>query len=134
MVAKKKGEMTDYMNQAVALVGQYIPPDPGLIQYSKETNNIQVSSPDAQGVVSIDIPNFIKSGDMLAGMLNLAENNIVSININTHLDSDKDVITLAVTFSQLGDGTSYAGRSVLDAPSKQISVLVENSGYSPVGQ
>ena len=131
VVANKKEEMSDYMKKAVALIGQYVPPDPALIQYSKQTNKIQVTPPDASGVVGINIPDFIKAGDLLAAMLNAANNNIVSVNITTHLDSDKDVITMAVTFSQLGDGTSYSSRSVLDAKSKNINVMVENSGYKP---
>ena len=132
IVANKKEEMTDYMQQAVALIGLYVPPDPGLIQYSKETNNIKVTPPDQNGVVRINIPNFLKSGDLLSGGLNAMNNSITDINVSTYVDSANDVVTLAVTFSQLNDGTSYAGRSVLNAPSKNINVLVETSGYRPL--
>jgi len=39
------------------------------------------------------------------------------------------VITLAVGFNQLPDGTTYASQTILDSKSKQIKVVVENSGH-----
>lgn len=132
IVANKKEELTDYMQQAVATIEQYVPPNPELIKYSKETNNIQVTPPNQSGVLRVNIPNFIKAGDLLSGGLNALNNSITDINVSTYVDDPKDAVTLAITFSLLPDGTSYTGRSVLDAKSKNITVVVENSGYRPL--
>ena len=51
--------------------------------------------------------------------------------MSTYLDSPEDPVTLDVRFAQLADGASYAERLVLEAPAKQVSVSVENSGYRP---
>ena len=131
IVAHKKEELTDYMKEAVALIEQYVPPDPELIQFSKATNNIQVTPPNQSGVLRVNIPNFIKTGDLLSGGLNVLNNSIADINVSTFVDSPKDVVTLAVNFSTLPDGTSYSGRTVLDAQAKDVKVVVENSGYRP---
>ena len=56
-------------------------------------------------------------------------NAILAVNVSTWLESQKDGITLAVGFSKLHDGTSYASRTILDARSKDIKVVVENSGH-----
>lgn len=132
IIAKKTGEMTDYMKQAVSLVHQYVPPDPALIAYSKDTNKVAVDPIEPNRVVRVSFRDFIKAGDLLAATLNLQSNAILDVNVSTWLESQKDGITLAVGFSQLPDGTSYSSRSILDAKSKQIKVVVENSGHRPL--
>lgn len=132
IIAKKTGEMTDYMKQAVSLVHQYVPPDPALIAYSKDTNKVAVDPIEPNRVVRVSFRDFIKAGDLLAATLNLQSNAILDVNVATWLESQKDGITLAVGFSQLPDGTSYSSRSILDAKSKQIKVVVENSGHRPL--
>lgn len=132
VVANKKEELTEYMKAAVDLVGQYVPPNPDLIKYSKETNNIKVEQVEPNKVIRLSFPDFIKKGDMLSATLNLVSNSIVDVNISTYLESEKDKITLSVVFSQLNDGTNYAGKTTLSAPEKNIVVAVENSGYRPL--
>ena len=132
IIAKKKGEMTDYMKQAASLVHQYVPPDPALIAYSKDTKKVIVEPVDPNGVFSVSFHDFIKTGDLLSATLNIRSNTILDVNVSTWLESQNDGITLAVGFSQLPDGTSYSSRTILDARSKQIKVVVENSGHRPL--
>jgi hypothetical protein len=129
IIAKKKGEMTDYMKQAVSLVHQYVPPDPALIAYSKDTKKVAVEPVEPSRVVRVTFHDFIKAGDLLSATLNIQSNAILDINVSTWLESQQDGITLAVGFSQLPDGTSYSSRTILDAKSKNIKVVVENSGH-----
>jgi hypothetical protein len=46
----------------------------------------------------------------------------------------QDVVTLAVQMSSLPDGAIYAGQTTLEAKAKNITVVVQNSGYRPVQQ
>lgn len=132
VIANKKEELTEYMKAAIELVGQYIPPNPELVKYSKETNNIKVEQVEPNKVIRLSFPDFIKNGDMLSATLNLVSNSIVDVNISTYLESEKDKITLSVVFSQLSDGTNYTGKTTLNAPEKNVVVVVENSGYRPL--
>lgn len=132
IIAKKKGEMTDYMKQAVDLVHQYVPPDPALIQYSKDVKKVAVESVDPNRVVRVSFHDFIKAGDLLSATLSIQPNAILDVNVSTWLESQTDGITLVVGFSQLPDGTSYSSRTTLDAKSKNIKVVVENSGHRPL--
>lgn len=132
IIAKKKEEMTDYMKQAVDLVHQYIPPDPALIQYSKDAKKVVVESVDPNRVVRVSFHDFIKAGDLLSATLSIQPNAILDVNVSTWLESHTDGITLVVSFSQLPDGTSYSSRTTLDAKSKNIKVVVENSGHRPL--
>lgn len=132
VIAKKKDEMTDYMKQAVNLVHQYVPPDPGLIAYSKDTKKIAVEPVEPSRVVRVTFHDFIKAGDLLSATLNIQSNTILEVSVSTWLESQKDEITLAVGFNQLPDGTSYSSQTILDAKSKDIKVVVENSGHRPL--
>lgn len=132
IAANKKEEMTDYMQRAVLLVGHYAPPDPDLVKYSKETDNIKVEPVEPNKVIRLSLPNFYQKGDLLSATLNIAANTIVDVNVSTWLESDKDAVTLKIIFSQLNDGTSYASRTVLDAKAQKIVVTVENSGHRPL--
>ena len=132
IIAKKKGEMTDYMKQAASLVHQYVPPDPALIAYSKDTKKVAVEPVEPNRVVRVSFHDFIKAGDLLSATLNIQSNAILEVNVSTWLESQTDGITLAVGFSQLPDGTSYSSRTILDAKSKEIKVVVENSGHRPL--
>ena len=129
IIAKKTGEMTDYMKQAVSLVHQYVPPDPALIAYSKDTRKVGVEPVEPGRVVRVTFHDFIRAGDLLSATLNIQSNAILDVNVSTWLESQKDGITLAVGFNQLPDGTSYSSRTILDAKSKNIRVVVENSGH-----
>ena len=132
IIAKKKEEMTDYMKQAVDLVHQYVPPDPALIQYSKDVKKVAVEPVEPDRVVRVSFHDFIKAGDLLSATLSIQPNAILDVNVSTWLESQTDGITLVVSFSQLPDGTSYSSRTTLDAKSKKIKVVVENSGHRPL--
>jgi hypothetical protein len=132
IIARKKEEMTDYMKQAVNLVHQYVPPDPALIQYSKDSKKVAVEPVEPDRIVRVSFHDFIKAGDLFSATLSIQPSAIQAVNVSTWLESQTDRITLAVGFSQLPDGTSYSSRTTLDAKSKEIKVVVENSGHRPL--
>ena len=125
IVAKKKEEMTDYMQNAAALVHQYLPPESHRIQAAKDAGNIALKP--GGGGVQLQISNYLKPGDMLT--ISLAGNDIQQIHIVTYLESPKDAITLDANFASLNDGTSYPGKIILVAPAKNIQIDVQNSNY-----
>ena len=54
--------------------------------------------------------------------------------VASYLNSPDDAVRLNVQFADLPDGTTYQSSSTLDAPAKNVSVKIENSGHRPVGQ
>ncbi|MCJ7482367.1 MAG: hypothetical protein MUO31_05315, partial [Thermodesulfovibrionales bacterium] len=130
----KKEELTDYMKEAVSLVRQYIPPDPSRIQAAKDAGKVALQLLEPGKRVRLTFMDYLKSGDSLALDVDLTNNHPLAANVNSYLDSDKEPVTLAITFSTLNDGTTYVSRSVLDAKGKQLNVTVENSGYRKMTQ
>ncbi len=131
IAAKKKEEISAAMKQAVALVQSYVPPDPQRIQAAKAAGNLAMSStgPDS---MRLDLRNYVKSGDTLSLGLDTARNALQTVSVKSYLESEKDAVTLDVTFARLRDGLSYPGNVVLNVPGQKIQVVVQNSGYQRV--
>lgn len=127
VIAKKKEEISDYMKQAVALVQQYVPPDPQRIQALKDAGKISFT-PGAGGL-RMDFSDYLKAGDVLSISVNSANNSIAKVAIKSYLDSPSDAVNLDVTYDSLPDGTNHPSQTVLQAPAKNIEVVVKNEYY-----
>jgi hypothetical protein len=132
VVEKKKGELTDYVKQAVELIQLYVPPDPGLIQRSKEADKaaVEVLEPER---VRLTFRDYREAGDALSVELNPAANRLLGVKISTFLGTPDDPVGLEVDFGSLVDGTSYPAKIMLDAQAKGMTVAVQSSGHRKTG-
>jgi hypothetical protein len=129
---KKQEEMTDYMKQAVALVKEYVPPQPVLIQKAKDAGTFTVSPQPGQRA-RLTFSDYLKPGDSFALDVDLASNRPAEAKVSTYLDSKDEPVTLDVKFGTLDSNATYASTIVLDAKAKNLSVNVQNSGYRKSG-
>jgi hypothetical protein len=129
VVEKKKGELTDYMKRAVDLVQLYVPPDPGLIQRSKDGGKASISPLGGQGQVKLEFHDYLEAGDSLSIDLDATTNAILGVKVGTYIATPDDPVSLDVRFARLPDGTSYPAASVLGAPAKSVQVSIENTGH-----
>jgi hypothetical protein len=130
MIAEsKKEELTDYMQQAVSLVRAYVPPDPARIQAVKDAGKVAIQFTQPGKSARLTFSDYLKSGDSLSVDMDLPTNQPLALNVNSYLDSQQDPVTLTVTFGVLQGGITYASGVVLNAPGKNLSVTVQNSGY-----
>lgn len=129
IIANKKEELSDYMKRAVALLKLYVPPDSAKIQSSKDAGKVSLHLIEPGKRVGLDFKDFEKSGDRLSVEMNLLNNTILSLKIDTWLQDAMDVVKLDVKFSSLSDGTAYPETVTLEAPSQNLVVNKTNSGY-----
>lgn len=128
IVAKKTGEMKDYMESAATLIQRYVPPTPADIDNARKREKVALR-PGQGGVVRLEFTDYIKPGDLLAVDVDGAANKLVDISVNTYLDTPDDAVTLNVGFAVLPDGTNYTAQTTLDPKAKHISVVMQKSGY-----
>jgi len=124
----KKEELTDTMKAAVALVKEYMPPQPVLIQKAKDAGKVTLQ-PLANQRVRLTFADYLKPGDSLALEVDLASNRPLEAKISSYLDSKKEPVTLDVRFSTLDNNATYASDITLNTPAKDLTVNVQNSGY-----
>ena len=130
IVEKKTEEMKDYMQQVQGIIALYVPPDAQRMQRAYQAGNITMNKTLGSDVANLSFTNYAQPGDKMTIAFNTTSKKIQSINVNTYLDDPKDVVTLAVQFASLPDGTNYAQQTVLNATAKQIQVTTTNSNYA----
>ena len=133
IVANKTAEMTAYMESAANLIQRYVPPNPTDIDNAK-THNKVVLRPGQGGRVGLEFTDYIQPGDLMTVDVDAAANALVGLSVNTYVDKPEDTVTLKVGFAMLPDGASYNPKITLDAKSKNITVVIENSGHRPLSQ
>lgn len=129
IVAHKKEEMADYMQQASDLIKRYIPPRASQIEASK----VSIKPNASDKSLAFVIQDYLLPGDSLTVDLDMGKAQVTGLQVASYLDNPKDTVTLQVSFGNLQDGTSYPKLTVLTAKKKNISVQVESSGYRKVG-
>ncbi len=130
VIEKKKEEMQDYTQQLKSLIGEYVPPDPQMIQAAKQQGNASVTG--ANGMLTLTFKDYYKPGDQVAIGFDPAAKRLVSYDVNTYLGDPKtDVVTLTNQFATLPDGTNYLAKTVVNAQSKQMQITTTNSNYTP---
>jgi hypothetical protein len=132
VVEKKKAEMQDYMGNVKGVLSMYVPPNPQKLQAAFQAGNASISP--ANGAVNLVFKNYAQPGDQMTITFNPQAKKITALNVNTYTDTPNQVVTLAVQFASLPDGTNYAQQSVLNATAKQLVVTTTNSGYQKLGQ
>jgi hypothetical protein len=129
IVAKKTNEFQQYGQDVAALVKQYAPPDPQLLQRAYGLGNISIQLGGAPGTVTLVIKNYIKPGDSMTLVFNEASKLILSVQVATYLTDPKDAVTLAAQYSKLPSGVNYVSSVLVNGVSKQMTVALKNFNY-----
>jgi hypothetical protein len=133
IVANKTAELTDYLQNAVSMVKAYVPPDPIKIQTVKDAGKVTIDVLEPGKLVRVNFRDYQKAGDNLGVEIELANNRIARVTVATYLEAAADVVKLTAHMSHLNDGTAYASDIVLNAPAKNLTVTVQNTGYRKTG-
>jgi hypothetical protein len=133
IVAKKTGEMKEELEAAVALVQQYVPPSPDLMQAVMNAGTASLAQA-GPGFVALKFPGYVKKGDGLTLTFESAVKSLRQIEVNTWLDEPENAVTLKVTMQAMPDGISYPGSIVFALPKRQIQVQITKSNYQKLAQ
>lgn len=133
IVAKKTGEMKEELEAAVALVQQYVPPSPDLMQVVMNAGTASLAQA-GPGFAALKFPGYVKKDDALTLTFESAVKTLHQIEVNTWLDEPANAVNLKVTMQALPDGTSYPGSVVLAMPKRQIEVRITKSNYQKLAQ
>ena len=131
IIAKKKAEMKDYMQDVKAVLSMYVPPNPQTMQAAYQSGKLSLNP--VPGAMNLVFADYAQPGDKMTLTFDTATKKITSLNINTYMGQEKDAVTLQVQMGSLPDGTNYDQRTVLNATAKQLVVTTTNSNYQKLG-
>jgi len=133
VVAKKTGEMKEELEAAVALVQQYVPPSPDLMQVVMNAGTASISQA-GPGAASLKFPGYVKKGDALTLTFDSTVKALRQMEVNTWLDEPENAVNLKVTMQSMADGISYPGTIVFALPKRQLEVKITKSNYQKIVQ
>jgi len=133
VIANKTDEMQQYMGGVKSVIGMYVPPDPQKMQAAFQAQKVTMNSVVGSGTSQLVFKDYAQPGDQMTITFNSATKRVTALNVNTYMDNPKDVVTLAVTFASLPDGTNYVVQNVLNATAKKLVVTTTSSNYQPLG-
>jgi hypothetical protein len=131
IIAKKKAEMKDYMQDVKAVLSLYVPPDPQKMQADYQAGKVLLNP--VPGAMNLIFNDYAQPGDKMTITFDTATKKITGLNINTYMGEEKDVVTLQVEMASLPDGTSYESKTILNATAKKLVVTTTNSDYQKIG-
>jgi hypothetical protein len=132
IIAKKKTEMKDYMQEVKAVLSMYLPPDPQKMQTAYQAGKVSLN-PVPPGAVNLVFTDYAQPGDKMTLTFGTAAKKITTLNISSYMGEVKDAVTLQVQMASLPDGTNYEQQTVLNATAKQLVVRTTNSNYQKLG-
>lgn len=133
IIAKKTEEMKEELEAAAALVHQYVPPNPDMMQIVMSAGTASISQA-GPGFAALKFPDYAKKGDSLTLTFESAIKSLREIDVATWLDDPSKAVTLKVQMQSLPDGTSYPGTIALSIPSAKINVQITKSNYQKVAR
>ena len=133
IVERKKEELTDYMQEAIAMVKSYMPPSPAQVQAAKDAGRVSVDILEPGKRVRLNIRDYAKPGDTLSVEMDTATNRLLGFSVKTYLEKADDAVSLEASLGSLADGTTITAVTTLVAAAKNLKVTVENSGYRKTG-
>jgi hypothetical protein len=131
IIAKKKAEMKDYMQDVKAVLSMYVPPDPQKMQAAYQAGKLSFNP--VPGAVNLIFADYAQPGDKMTLTFDTASKKVTGLNIDTYMGQEKDAVTLRVQMGSLPDGTNYVQQTVLNATAKQLVVTTTNSDYQKLG-
>ena len=133
VVAKKTGEMKEELEAAVALVQQYVPPSPDLMQVVMNAGTASLSQA-GPGFAALKFPGYVKKGDALTLTFESAVKTLHQIEVATWLDEPENAVNLKVTMQAMPDGVSHPGSIVFALPKRNLEVKITKSNYQKIAQ
>jgi hypothetical protein len=133
IVAKKTGEMKEELEAAVALVHQYVPPSPDLMQLVMNAGTASIAQA-GPGAAALKFPGYVKEGDALTLTFDSTVKSLRQIEVNTWLDEPENAVTFKVTMESIPDGLSYPGSIVFSLAKRQLVVKITKSNYQKIAR
>ncbi|MFY9845304.1 MAG: hypothetical protein WA718_19590 [Terriglobales bacterium] len=131
VVAKKKAEMKDYMDDVKAVLAQYVPPDPQKMQQAYQAGKFSLNP--VGGITNFIFKDYAQPGDQMILSFDPAKLAVISVTVNSYMGQAKDVVNLQVQMALLPDGTSYVQQTVLNAVAKKLVVTTTSSNFQKIG-
>jgi hypothetical protein len=121
------------LEAAVALVQQYVPPAPDMIQVVMNAGTASLSQSGAD-LVAFTFPGYAKQGEALKITFDKAIKSLQLIDVKTWLEKPEELVTLHLAMQSLPGAPSFPGSAILTSASTQMQVRITKSNYQKLAR
>jgi len=125
----KKEDLKATTQEAMRLVHQYVPLNPHGLQAVVEEGKLSFKNTAPGKMGRLTIRDFLFRGDSIELDLNLTNNNPLSLQIYSFLESQGTPVTLTVTFGALPGAVIFERETVLEVSRQGLTITVQNADY-----
>jgi hypothetical protein len=79
--------------------------------------------------LKISLPDYNVNGDMLSISVDNSGQKLIVLDVNTYIDDPSGKVVFNIVCSDLPGGTQYAGSTTIEAQTKNLRIVIVNSGY-----
>jgi regulatory protein YycI of two-component signal transduction system YycFG len=128
VVAKKKGEFKEMMEEIAALVKSYSELPHERLQASLKQGVFTLGQGDMQGAIQIQMHNVVQPGDSLTLWIDKTAMLFRRIAIATTYEGSP--VTATADYSTLPTGEVYMAQTILNYPKKEVVVEIDNLNFT----
>jgi hypothetical protein len=130
---RANADMQDYIERAITLMYQYVPPKPEEIDYllNKGYASFGKSEP---GKSAVEFKNYFQQGDLMTFIYDSRSKVLLEATVQSALGKKKDPVTMKANFEALPDGVNHFASGILEARKRGVQVKMQNHDYRRVSQ
>lgn len=127
-VVRKKADNQDYIQRAITIIHNYMPPKPEQFDYLVQNGYASLGRP-AGGTSELRVTHYFQSTDVVVFTYDTATKTMLKASVAANLGTPKDPVTMDIVFEKLPDRTNHVATATLNAKAKKVQVITRNMNY-----
>jgi hypothetical protein len=99
----------------------------------KKAGKMTLAPLDGGRRIQLMFKDYMKAGDSLSVDIENPTNRLMGMQVSSYVEDPEETVVLNAGMSVLPDGTIYTARTTLTAESKDVEVVIMNTGYHRSG-
>ncbi len=129
--SRSKAAKQDYIERAISLIRNYVPPNPDRITAMLQNGTASLG-PSEGGKSEIRFQRYFMAGDLMVFKYDTASKALSHVTITAFLGDKKDPVTMEAEFGTLPDGVAHLDSTTLNAKVKKVQVKTRNLSYQKI--
>ena len=126
--SRSKAAKQDYIERAISLIRNYVPPNPERITAMLQNGTASLG-PSAGGKSEVRFQRYFMAGDLIVIKYDSVSKALSHVTITATLGDKKDPVSMEADFAVLPDGVLHLDSTTLEAKVKKVQVKTRNLSY-----
>jgi hypothetical protein len=125
------GQTSAVVRQAVAIVHQYVPLDPALLQRCQDAGKISYEIVQPGKAAKVVCRDYRLPGDAVTLAVDPSTSRLLTMEVSSYLGAPSSPVSMSARFADLPDGTQAPSTLALGYAPRRLSLEVKHSDFRP---